>query len=97
MCLCVRLQNPHEKPVRSDAKYTEKARKTLLALAMHGQQPTTGMLKKLKQEYYRKDYDAWKKRKSRLQERESHGAQRSKGQVAEKTICPQPCLDAIGR
>ena len=71
MCLCVRLQNTHEDPapVRSDAKYTEKARKTLLAQAMHGVEPTKKELNKLKQQYFRKDYNAWLKRQERAKKR----------------------------
>ena len=71
MCLCVRLQNTHEDPapVRSDAKYTEKARKTLLAQAMHGVEPTKKELNKLKQQYFRKDYNAWLKRQERAAKR----------------------------
>ena len=71
MCLCVRLQNTHEDPapVRSDAKYTEKARKTLLAQAMHGVEPTKKELNKLKQQYFRKDSNAWRKRQERAKKR----------------------------
>ena len=71
MCLCVRLQNTHEDPapVRSEAKYTEKARKTLLAQAMHGVEPTKKELNKLKQQYFRKDYNAWLKRQERAAKR----------------------------
>ena len=71
MCLCVRLQNTHEDPapVRSDAKYTEKARKTLLAQAMDGVEPTKKELNKLKQQYFRKDNNAWLKRQERAKKR----------------------------
>ena len=56
-------------PLLSDPKYTEKARETLLALAMDGQEITTAMLKKLKQDYYRKDYNAWLKWEKRAEHR----------------------------
>ena len=75
MCLCVRLQNPHEKPRKNDPKYTDKARKTLLALAMSRQALTLDMLRKLKQEYYRKDYNAWMKRQSRAIKRRARDEQ----------------------
>ena len=67
----LRLQNTHEDPppVSSDAKYTEKARKTLLAQAMHGVEPTKKELNKLKQQYFRKDYNAWLKRQERAKKR----------------------------
>ena len=67
----LRLQNTHEDPppVSSDAKYTEKARKTLLEQAMDGVEPTIKELNKLKQQYFRKDNNAWLKRQERAKKR----------------------------
>ena len=67
----LRLQNTHEDPppVSSDAKYTEKARKTLLEQAMDGVEPTIKELNKLKQQYFRKDSNAWLKRQERAKKR----------------------------
>ncbi len=66
MCLCVRLQDPHEKPSKDDPKYLDKARNALFAKMMSGEiQPkdvTMHVLQKLKQFYWRKDYKAWHKR-----------------------------------
>ena len=62
MCICVRLQDPNEKPLRTDSKYFEKACKALLKKVESGQDVTYRMLQKEKQRFYRRDYKAWHKK-----------------------------------
>ena len=62
MCICVRLQDPDEKPTKADPKYFEKARVALLKKVESGQVVTRRMLQQEKQKFYRQDYKAWHKR-----------------------------------
>ena len=62
MCICVRLQDPDEKPTKADPKYFEKARVALLKKVESGQVVTHRMLQQEKQKFYRQDYKAWHKR-----------------------------------
>ena len=69
MCLCVQLQDSHEKPSKDDPKYTDQARNALLAKIMSGQEITMDMLRKEKQKCWRKDYNRWNKRHNRAKAR----------------------------
>ena len=62
MCICVRLQDPDEKPTKADPKYFEKARVALLKKVESGQVVTRRMLQQEVQKFYRQDYKAWHKR-----------------------------------
>ena len=62
MCICVRLQDPNEKPLRADPKYFEKARVALLKKVESGQEVTRRMLQEETQRFFRRDYKAWNKR-----------------------------------
>ena len=62
MCLCVRLQDPHERPSKDGRKYIDQARNALVAKIMSGQEITMGVLRKEMQKCWRKDYKAWNKR-----------------------------------
>ena len=62
MCICVRLQDPTEKPSRADPKYLEKARVALLEKLQSGQEVTVRMLQQQKQMFFRRAYKAWHKR-----------------------------------
>ena len=59
MCICVRLQDPDEKPTKADPKYFEKARVALLKKVESGQVVTRRMLQQEVQKFYRQDYKAW--------------------------------------
>ena len=58
MCICVRLQDPDEKPTKADPKYFEKARVALLKKVESGQVVTRRMLQQEVQKFYRQDYKA---------------------------------------
>ena len=62
MCICVRLQDPDEKPTKADPKYFEKARVALLKKVESGQVVTRRMLQQEVQKFYRQAYKAWHKR-----------------------------------
>ena len=62
MCICVRLQDPDEKPTKAAPKYFEKARLALLKKVESGQVVTRRMLQQEVQKFYRQDYKAWHKR-----------------------------------
>ena len=62
MCICVRLQDPDEKPTKADPKYFEKACVALLKKVESGQVVTRRMLQQEEQKFYRQDYKAWHKR-----------------------------------
>ena len=62
MYICVRLQDPDEKPTKAAPKYFEKARLALLKKVESGQVVTRRMLQQEVQKFYRQDYKAWHKR-----------------------------------
>ena len=62
MCICVRLQDPNEKPLRDDPKYFKKACAALLKKLESGQEVTRRMLEEETQRFFRRDYKAWNKR-----------------------------------
>ena len=70
MCLCVQLQDSHERPPsKDDPKYMDQARKALLAKMMFGQKITMRMLRKEAKKFHRKDYQKWNKQHNRAKKR----------------------------
>ena len=65
MCLCVQLQDSHEKPYKDNPKYLLQAHKILLAAAAAGEAITVDMLRKETHHQWRKDYNRWNKKHNR--------------------------------
>ena len=67
MCLCVQLQDSHEKPYKANPKYVLQASKILLAKLSSGQEQeiTADMLRKETHHQWRLDYNRWNKRYNR--------------------------------
>ena len=67
MCLCVQLQDSHEKPYKANPKYLLQSRKILLAKLSSGQEQeiTADMLRKETHHQWRLDYNRWNKKCNR--------------------------------
>ena len=86
--ICVRLQDPYERPDRADPMYLDRARSALLARneSFTGMQITLSMVRKETQKQWRKDYKKWNNRINRKKKRVEQDA----GLLADLGFGPPP-------